>query len=171
MKLTYFSAYGRAEAIRMLLHHSKTDYENKMIKFEDLPALKASGELPNGQLPVFELEGRVLNQSAPILRLLGDLKGYYNRQDASAAYEADWVIATVDDTYTGDFYRTFMSPEAADEACVADKIARQSKLYAQLEAKLADNKFFGGEAMSIGDLYVLAFVTSFTLNKKGRNPA
>ena len=61
MKLTYFRAYGRAEAIRMLLHHSKTNYENKYVKFGDLPALKASGELPNGQIPIFEIEGRVLN--------------------------------------------------------------------------------------------------------------
>ena len=124
MKLTYFRAYGRAEAIRMLLHHSKTNYENKYVKFGDLPALKASGELPNGQIPIFEIEGRVLNQSVPILRTLGALKGYYNKNDAFAAYDADWVISTVDDTFTPDFYKTFMSPMSADEKCVTDKIAR-----------------------------------------------
>ena len=59
---------------------------------------------------------------------------------------------------------------AADEKCVTDKIARQGKLYTSLDAKLAENKYFGGEEMSIGDLYAFTFMTSFTLNKRGRNP-
>ena len=170
MKLTYFKAYGRAEAIRMLLHHSKTDFEDKHVSFEDLPAMKASGELPNGQLPIFEMDGRILNQSAPILRLLGDLKGYYNKKDASEAYEADWVIATVDDTFVGDFYRTFMGGEAADEATVADKVARQHKLFAQIDARLGEKKYFGGESMSIADFYAFGFVQSFPMNKTSPNP-
>ena len=47
-----------------------------------------------------------------------------------AAYEADWVIATIDDCFVADFYRVFMSGDAADEAAVADRVARQHKLFA-----------------------------------------
>merc|ERR1740139_1808040 len=97
MKLTYFNLYGKVEAIRMLLHHSKTEYENCHVSGESFQALKQSGYLPNGQVPVFEIEGKVMNQSQPILRYLGAIKGYYNSQDADAAYEADWVLATIDE--------------------------------------------------------------------------
>ena len=75
MKLTYFKLYARAEGIRMLLDHSKTEFEDKLIEFGEQ---KQDASLPNGQVPVLEMEGKVLNQSVPILRLLGNLKGYYN---------------------------------------------------------------------------------------------
>ena len=107
MKLTYFNLYARAEAIRMLLSHSKTDYEDKRISFEEFGPMKASGALPNGQVPVFEMDGQMLNQSVPILRLLGAMKGYYNASEAMEAYRADQTISTVDDFYNGDFYRIF----------------------------------------------------------------
>ena len=81
MKLTYFELYGRAEPIRMLLHHSKTEYENKIITAEEFGAMKASGELPCGQVPIFECNGKVMNQSVPILRYLGTKKNYYNPND------------------------------------------------------------------------------------------
>ena len=63
MKLTYFNLYGKVEAIRMLLHHSKTEYENCHVSGESFQALKQSGYLPNGQVPAFEIEGKVMNQS------------------------------------------------------------------------------------------------------------
>ena len=63
MKLTYFPLYGKCEAIRMLLHHSKTEYENCHVTGESFQALKQSGILPNGQVPILEHEGKVMNQS------------------------------------------------------------------------------------------------------------
>jgi prostaglandin-H2 D-isomerase / glutathione transferase len=55
MKLRYFPLYGRTEAIRMLLHHSGTTYEDEIIPRPLTAELKA--ELPNGQVPVLEWEG------------------------------------------------------------------------------------------------------------------
>ena len=169
MKLTYFELYGRAEPIRMLLHHSKTEYENKIITAEEFGAMKASGELPCGQVPIFECDGKVMNQSVPILRYLGTKKNYYNPADADAAYDADWVMATVDDTMNKDFFMIFFRNLAApaSEEDLKIRCEMQAKCFAQLDAKLGDNKYFGGNAMNIGDFYAFTFLTSFAKNKKG----
>ena len=48
-KLIYFNAYGRAEAIRMLLNHAKVAFEDERISdFAAFGARKAGGEFPIG---------------------------------------------------------------------------------------------------------------------------
>ena len=46
MKLTYFNLYGRGEAIRMALAHSKSDWTEQRVEFAEWPALKAT--IPSG---------------------------------------------------------------------------------------------------------------------------
>ena len=96
-KLTYFNLYARGEAIRMLLHHKKVDFEDEIINPADWSKLKRSGRFPQEQLPVFETEdGTVLHQSAAIIRYLGMVYGYYP-EDPEQAYWCDWSIDTVND--------------------------------------------------------------------------
>ena len=58
-KLTYFGVYARAEPVRMLLAHAKVEFEDERITFEQWGALKAT--MPNGQLPVWEENGKKFN--------------------------------------------------------------------------------------------------------------
>ena len=53
IKLYYFNAYGRAEAIRMLLNKANVDFEDRRIELgsEEWKALKESGKLEYGQGP------------------------------------------------------------------------------------------------------------------------
>lgn len=44
----FFDLYGHGEQIRILFALAKKPYIDKRIKMEELPALKASGELPFG---------------------------------------------------------------------------------------------------------------------------
>lgn len=60
---TYFDLYGRGEAIRMALVHSKTNFEDNRVGGESWAAFKASGKCNNGQVPVLEVNGQALNQS------------------------------------------------------------------------------------------------------------
>ena len=54
MKLYYFDGYGRAESIRFLAAHAKLPLENVYVTPDTLPALKESGKLEFGQVPMLE---------------------------------------------------------------------------------------------------------------------
>ena len=69
--LYYFDLYGRGEPIRMLLNHAKVEFEDKRITNEEFAELRENGTLPSGQVPLWEDEGRFVNQTAAIMRLLG----------------------------------------------------------------------------------------------------
>jgi len=69
----------------MLLSHGEIPYVDKIIEFSEWPALKPT--MPNGQLPVLQLNGlggKKLGQSGAILRYLGMNHGYYPDQPLEA---------------------------------------------------------------------------------------
>merc|ERR1711865_28692 len=94
--LTYFDLYGKAEAIRMLLTHSKTPFTDNRVTGDAWAAFKVSGKCANGQVPVLEVGDRCLNQSASILRFIGSQTGYYG-PDPFDAHFADSVLDTMGD--------------------------------------------------------------------------
>ena len=100
MKLYYFDVYGRGEAIRLLLNHAGTEYEDVRMKGEEWAAMKAdTTKVEYEQLPVFEKDGKFLTQSNAILRLLGREYGYYP-SDIETAYRFDNLIDLMGDFYT-----------------------------------------------------------------------
>ena len=70
-KFVYFPLHARGSAIKMLLAHGKVEFEDEQITFDQWPARKATGEFPNGQLPVWIQDGNYYNESKAILRFLG----------------------------------------------------------------------------------------------------
>ena len=94
-QLLYFDVYGKAEPIRIMLHHAKFAFEDVRLTSEQFQAKKASGELPAGQLPVWVSDdGKVYNQSHAILRALAIEHGYYGDN-----FEERWAADMVLDTY------------------------------------------------------------------------
>ncbi|KAJ8298773.1 hypothetical protein KUTeg_022833 [Tegillarca granosa] len=81
-KLTYFNIRGRAELTRLVFVASGTNYEDNRIEREKWPAIKES--MPQGQLPILEVDGFVLPQS---------LFGRNNLEQA----QADVVVQTCED--------------------------------------------------------------------------
>ena len=96
--LIYFDLYGRAEPMRMLLTHAQVQFEDKRISQEEFVQMKESGALPSGQVPLWEDNGRQVNQTAAILRLLGKQHGYYS-MDPMEGYNADWAVDTLADAF------------------------------------------------------------------------
>ena len=60
MKLYYFDIYGRAESIRFLAAHAKLQLETVVVNGESMAALKESGKLEFGQVPMLEVDGKHL---------------------------------------------------------------------------------------------------------------
>ncbi len=94
-KLTYFGLHAKAECIRMVCAKGNIDYEDNRITFEEFGALKASGALPSGQVPLWTTtDGKDLNQAFAILRMLGRQTGHYNDQNVEECFIVDWALET-----------------------------------------------------------------------------
>uniref|UniRef100_A0A915AGS2 glutathione transferase n=2 Tax=Parascaris univalens TaxID=6257 RepID=A0A915AGS2_PARUN len=68
-KLTYFDIRGLGEGARLIFHQAGVKFEDNRVKFDDWPAFKP--KTPFGQLPLLEVDGEVIAQSAAIYRYLG----------------------------------------------------------------------------------------------------
>ncbi|KAL0881857.1 hypothetical protein ABMA27_001630 [Loxostege sticticalis] len=72
-KLVYFDVNGLAEPIRYILHYGGLKFEDVRLDFTSFGKIKES--LPYGQVPIYEENGRTLNQSMAIARYLGSQTG------------------------------------------------------------------------------------------------
>ena len=83
-RLAYFEMRGRAEAIRILLHATQTEFEDhRVVSADEWEALKPG--LPFGGLPIFETDGVLLCESHAILRYLGKKLTQGARDDLARA--------------------------------------------------------------------------------------
>ena len=72
-KLHYFELYALGEPVRMALHKAGVQWENSRLSGDSWKAMKESGKLPFGQMPVLEFpDGTMLAQRDAILHYLGD---------------------------------------------------------------------------------------------------
>ena len=59
VEVEYFQGHGRAEPIRMMLHHADVKFSNKYIEGSDWVNLKNDKKLyPTGGLPVVVIDGK-----------------------------------------------------------------------------------------------------------------
>ncbi|XP_076287867.1 glutathione S-transferase S1 [Lasioglossum baleicum] len=93
-KLTYFNVTGLGEPIRYLLHQSGIQFEDNRVEFEEWPKLKS--QMPMGQVPVLEIDGKLLHQTKAICRLIAKQNNLYGANEYEA-YEIDATIETIDD--------------------------------------------------------------------------
>ncbi|XP_032666452.1 glutathione S-transferase-like [Odontomachus brunneus] len=93
-KLTYFNVTGLAEAIRYLFHYGGVKFEDIRLTFDDWPKYKA--EMPMGQVPVLEIDGKKYNQSRAISRYLAKKFNLYGSNEIEAL-EIDATIDSMED--------------------------------------------------------------------------
>ncbi|XP_078702031.1 hematopoietic prostaglandin D synthase-like [Branchiostoma floridae x Branchiostoma belcheri] len=72
-KLTYFNGRGRGETIRLLFAAGGIKYEDVRIEGAQWPALKPN--TPFGHLPILEVDGVTLSESATIARFVAKMAG------------------------------------------------------------------------------------------------
>jgi len=72
LTLTYLDIPGLAEPIRLALWVGNVPFVDKRVDYAEIARMRASGELPTGQVPVLQLaDGSVYSQAGALLRYAG----------------------------------------------------------------------------------------------------
>ena len=93
-KLTYFPVKALGEPIRFLFSYGGVEFEDYRFDREDWPKLKP--EMPFGQVPVLEVDGKKVCQSVAICRYLAKQFGVAGKNDWEAL-EIDSTVDTIHD--------------------------------------------------------------------------
>ena len=72
-KLTYFNIKGLGHPIRFMFFQGGVPFEDNRIKREDWEAMKPT--TPMGQMPLLEVDGKIVCQTAAICRFVGKKTG------------------------------------------------------------------------------------------------
>ena len=126
---------------------------------EERAAFKESGLAPFGQVPVLEVDGKVIAQTGAIARYCGKLGGFYPRDDDFAAAKIDEIIDTATDMTVAvkrSFMRTFRM-EGKEKTEAREQLATVTfPMYLKaLEKIMTENGstgFYVGDKMTIADI-------------------
>ena len=170
--------FWRAEVSRLALYIGGIDFEDvRMIWRDDFDIMVNTGKLPYNikspfrQIPVLEVDGQVIGQTAGIARFCGKLSGMYPKNDDILAAKIDQIIDAANDiTNLIGLTMREKDPDKkiSERKNLSEKIL--PKWLGFLEDLLDENKlseWFVGKNMSIADLCIwrlLGWVTSGKLD-------
>jgi glutathione S-transferase len=181
IKLTYFDIEGAAEATRLALALSETEYEDVRIQFPDWKELKP--KTPYGQLPLMTIDdGPVKTQSDAMLRWVGVecSTTLYPREKLYEIEEAIGVLGDFKKAWEPCFYMG-MAPQKfghaegftqTEEGKNVVKSMRENfvqnempKFLERIEGLIEKgdgNWAVAGDEPTIADCYIVAFLRGFT---------
>ncbi|XP_033643971.1 hematopoietic prostaglandin D synthase-like [Asterias rubens] len=154
-KLNYFNIQGRAEISRLCFVVAGVPFEDRRVDGADWPALKPT--MPNGAMPVLEVDGKMLPETRAI-------QGYLGREFDLIGADS-WETALVD--VVGEMLDDLMKPLVEKVIFEKDeaKKAESAKAYfeekgplmlGRLEKRLESNQggdgFFVGKKISVADI-------------------
>ena len=153
-KLYYFNGRGRAEVSRLIFAAAGQKYED--IRYEREQWLAHKNEMPLGQMPVLEFEGKMLPQSIAIARFLAkqfQLAGKNNFEQA----QVDAVVDTINDVLSKFIAANFEKDEAKKQELMKNFLSEElPKGFQNLEnlGKLygSGGPFFVGNQLTWADL-------------------
>jgi len=168
-RLLYFSSRGLAEYIRLMLVEGGVDFED--VRLKELTA-EIKAQQPFGQVPVLEIDGRVIPESRAIAWYVARRCGFAGTTIDDQT-QIDIVLEVV-----GDIKQKFGPVYMANKEADKEKLARiraefvnneLTKWYGHLETLLGSNPvnqswapclFFAGAAPTIADFVVFDQLTS-----------
>jgi len=158
-KLTYFDSPGRAEPIRVALHMGGIAFDDHRLAYPDFAAAKAKGEFPLGSVPVFEVDGLRIAQTAAILRYaarIGDNSLYPS--DTYAALLVDSALDSFNDTLSNAMLPSFFERDMTKKLSMREALmAGPLKLVLEyVEGLIARSggPFVAGKVLSIADIVI-----------------
>ena len=157
--------FWRAEVSRLSLYIGNIDFEDvRMAWREDFDTMIDTGKLPYGvtspfrQIPVLEVDGQVIGQTAGIARFCGKLSGMYPKEDDILAAKIDQVLDAATDI-TNLVGLTMGEKDPDKKKLERQKLSEETlpKWFGFLENLLQENKsskWFAGDKMSVADLAI-----------------
>lgn len=170
LKLTYFNSPGRAEPVRVALHLGGIAFEDHRLDYAGFSAAKAGGDLPLGSVPVLEVDGVRIVQTAAILRYvarIGDTSLYPT--DAWAALLVDSVVDSFNDTLSNALLPSLFERDMEKKLAMRLDFTAgpMARVYGYLEGILerTGGPFVTGSALSIADIMVALQVVQIRSGK------
>jgi glutathione S-transferase len=162
-KIIYFQGRGRAEVMRLIFAVAGVDYTDERVDFgAGLAAVKPLA--PFGQLPLLEVDGKMLCQSNACARYLARQFKLAGKTDLEQA-QADMIVDCLEDALKPIFAFTF---ETKDET----KKAEQKKKFLEeqlpqhltyldnlLKKNHGGDKFFVGTELTWADLALINYLS------------
>ena len=152
--------FWRAEVLRVCLYISETPFEDIRITRDEFITMIKTGFLPNGkkvpfhQLPVIEVDNKIVGQTGAIARYCGKASNLYSNDDLHAAKIDQIIDAATDIT-------NIVSPtirEKDEQKKIADRLNLKNKLlprwFKYLEDLLSEenSEWFVENKMTIADI-------------------
>ncbi len=157
--LTYFNAPGRAESVRVALRLAGQPFEDRRLNYADFGALKAQGALPLGSVPLLEVDGLVLTQTAAMLRYAARLGGgELYPSDPLQALIVDSALDTFNDTLSNallpSLYERDMEKKLAMRVDFAAGPLARACAYVEGLIARSGGPFLLGSSLSIADIVI-----------------
>ncbi|NP_001313601.1 glutathione S-transferase isoform X1 [Acyrthosiphon pisum] len=156
-KLTYFNFPALAEPIRFLLSYLEIDFEDVRFEREQWPSIKPT--MPFGKVPILEIDGKVLNQSAAISRYLSKKAGLAG-SDEWESLLIDIAVDNVNDLRQAIALQVFDSNEESKAEKYVTLINETIPLYMnKFENTVVENDgYFVNGKLSLADIHFVAII-------------
>lgn len=170
-----FKSRGRGQAVRLLWEDAGIAYDNTLYSFEEYPKYKEEriAKLnPTTNIPVVELNGRILTQSYAMLRHFARLLNGYDGQTEDEKYFVDVITDIVIDWRT-QFVTAFLS-ENAKEDYPKHKGGERKRYLKAVEQHLRTHSaaqsgpFIVGNTFTYGDIVLYQILHDESLVQDGR---
>nr|ACP27598.1 glutathione S-transferase [Chironomus tentans] len=165
-KLHYFNITALGEPIRFLFHYGGIEFEDIRYNSEDWPAVK--NNMPFGQMPVLEIDGKKIVQSSAICRYLAKQVGLAGDNDFESM-QIDSVLDSFNDLrlkISAALYEPNEEIKAEKRKTVVEEtlpyyLGKLDEIAKENDGHLALKK------LTWADLYIAAFQTYFNFALKG----
>nr|CAH8874804.1 unnamed protein product [Trichobilharzia regenti] len=171
IKLFYFNARARGEAIRMTFVAAGIEYEDERISFDNWPKIKPS--IPGGRLPVVKItekdgKEKWLSESLAIARFFAKKNGMMGSTD-DEYYSVEKLIGQVQDVES-EYYKTLMKPEEEKIKIIKEIFSGKVPILLNdicESLKKSKGKLAVGDQVTLADLVLIAAIDHVTDLDKG----
>lgn len=174
--ITYWPMVGRVGPAIMALDYAKIPYERVSASFATWAADSQDlARFPLGDIPVMDVDGRVISESHAISHYAGVLAGLWPK-DAFESARAFEVLLTIEEVMTGgwgcNYFKTLMLPHLNPDLTIEKQqelregpfkshLLFYARRINEIIAHNGDNGFTVGSSLSVADFAVWMFFIQF----------